>query len=163
MLEEQRRADGVDRELRRHGGGVDRGERLLRAAAVDLERAGGVEDQLERAGEPGGGAGDRRLVGQVEPVAAAREARHRRRRARASAAASAAPMPPVSPITSARIGASRVRGGHGPGRAASSEIAALTFRSRGYSARMIGQVRIIGTGGCGGVDPCRGLLLLGRL
>jgi sugar phosphate isomerase/epimerase len=54
--------------------GVEGGEALLRAAAVDLKRAGGDEDEVEGAGKSGRGVRDGGLVGQVEAVAAARQA-----------------------------------------------------------------------------------------
>lgn len=76
VLDEERGADGVDREmsgesLRREGG-----KRFFGLVTVDLERAGRIEDEVERTVERDGCGLDRGFVAQVEAIFAARQACH---------------------------------------------------------------------------------------
>ena len=77
MTHHQRRADGVGAELRLQRSGVDLLQRLFGAVPVDLKRARGDEDQVERAFEGREQAVHRVRVRIIEPVNATRQARDR--------------------------------------------------------------------------------------
>jgi len=66
MLQQQRRADGVDGEAGGELAGREVRQALFRRRAIAVQAAGGGDDQMQRGADLGGGAGDAGLVGEVE-------------------------------------------------------------------------------------------------
>lgn len=123
MLQRQRRTDGVERKLRRHGVWVDRIDGLLGPRAADLQRAGGDQDAVEApVSQRLRRRRDARLIGEVEPIGAAAEPgdaktaplqRRRQRRANAARGADDQSVHARSPPEKAPARKMRASGGQG--------------------------------------------------
>ena len=73
MFQDHHRADGVDAELGHEGLGGDLRDGFLGRMPVDFQRPGGDEDQIIGPGESAERARHAGLVGDIEPVPAARQ------------------------------------------------------------------------------------------